>query len=156
MGIYQLKTEQIIPSTLEKVWDFISSPKNLAKITPPYMGFQITNDPVSEKMYAGQIISYKVSPLLGIKMDWVTEITQVVEHQYFVDEQRVGPYNIWHHQHIIEGVPDGVLMKDIVSYKPPFGFLGQIANELIIRKQLNEIFAYRFQAVEREFGKLVL
>lgn len=152
MGIYQLKTEQIIPSTIEKVWDFISSPKNLAKITPPYMGFQITNDPVSEKMYAGQIISYKVSPLLGIKMDWVTEITHVDENKYFVDEQRVGPYSIWHHQHMIEAVSDGVLMKDIVSYKPPFGIFGKIANELIIRRQLNEIFAYRFQAVEREFG----
>ena len=156
MGIYQLKTEQLIPSTLEKVWDFISSPKNLAKITPPYMGFEITNDPGSEIMYPGQIISYKVSPLLGIKMDWVTEITQVVVNQYFVDEQRVGPYNIWHHQHMIEAVADGILMKDIVSYKPPFGFLGQIANALIIRKQLDEIFAYRFHAVEREFGKLVL
>lgn len=152
MGIYQLKTEQIIPSTIEKVWDFISSPKNLAKITPPYMGFQITNDPVSEKMYAGQIISYKVSPLLGIKMDWVTEITHVEENKYFVDEQRVGPYSIWHHQHMIEAVAEGVLMKDIVSYKPPFGIFGKIANELIIRRQLNEIFAYRFQAVEREFG----
>jgi ligand-binding SRPBCC domain-containing protein len=153
MSIYQLKTEQTIPATLEQVWDFISSPRNLGKITPAYMGFQITNEPIADKMYAGQIIAYKVSPMLGIKMNWVTEITQVEYKKYFVDEQRVGPYSIWHHQHFIEQVDNGVKMTDIVSYKPPMWILGDIANTIFIRKQLQEIFDYRFAAVEKEFGK---
>ena len=103
-------------------------------------------------MYPGMIISYKVSPLLGIKMTWVTEITQLVEKKYFVDEQRVGPYSIWHHQHIIEPIENGVLMTDIVSYAPPLGFLGALANSLLIKNKLNEIFDYRTQAVEKRYG----
>jgi ligand-binding SRPBCC domain-containing protein len=98
------------------------------------------------------IISYKVSPLLGIKTTWVTEISQVEEKKYFVDEQRVGPYSLWHHQHIIEPIENGVLMTDIVSYSPPFGFLGAIANSLIIKNKLNEIFDYRTKAVEKRYG----
>ena len=98
------------------------------------------------------IISYKVSPLLGIKMTWVTEITHVEYQKYFVDEQRVGPYALWHHEHIIEEIDGGVLMKDIVSYKPPMGLLGSIANALFIKRQLNSIFDYRVKAVESVFG----
>lgn len=139
-------------ASLDDVWDFISSPKNLKEITPDYMGFDITTDNLPEKMYPGMIISYKVSPVLGIKTTWVTEITQVKEKQFFVDEQRVGPYALWHHQHIIEALEKGVLMKDIVSYQPPFGFLGRIANSLLIRKKLREIFQYRNEAVEKRFG----
>jgi ligand-binding SRPBCC domain-containing protein len=152
MAIYQLRTEQKIPTSIDKVWDFISSPRNLAKITPEYMGFTVTNEPIAEKMYPGQIISYKVSPVLGIPMTWVTEITQVRDREYFVDEQRVGPYAMWHHEHFIEEVNDGVMMRDIVSYAPPLGFLGQIANAVFIKRQLQQIFDYRFQAVVREFG----
>jgi ligand-binding SRPBCC domain-containing protein len=151
-AIYQLRTTQRIPSDLDTVWNFISSPRNLQKITPSHMGFKITNEPIAEKMYAGMIIAYKVSPILGIPMDWVTEITHVHEKEYFVDEQRVGPYSIWHHQHKITPISGGVLMEDIVSYKPPFGFLGSIANSLLIQGQLKSIFDYRFEAVEKEFG----
>jgi ligand-binding SRPBCC domain-containing protein len=153
MGFYQLHKTQKIPATIEQVWDFISSPANLKKITPEYMGFHITSKLLSEKMYPGMIISYKVSPVMGIKMTWVTEITQVKEKVYFVDEQRVGPYSMWHHEHKIESVEGGVLMTDIVSYKPPFGFLGSIANSILIKKQLKEIFDYRKVAMERMFGK---
>jgi len=99
------------------------------------------------------IISYKVSPVLGIKMTWVTEITQVKEKEYFVDEQRVGPYSVWHHEHKIEAIEGGVLMTDIVSYKPPFGFLGSVANSILIKKQLKEIFDFRTVAMEKMFGK---
>ena len=99
------------------------------------------------------IISYKVSPVLGIKMTWVTEITQVKEKEYFVDEQRVGPYSVWHHEHKIEAIEGGVLMTDIVSYKPPFGILGSIANSILIKKQLKEIFDFRTVAMEKMFGK---
>jgi ligand-binding SRPBCC domain-containing protein len=153
MGFYQLHKTQKIPATIEQVWDFISSPANLKKITPEYMGFNITSKMLSEKMYPGMIISYKVSPVLGIKMTWVTEITHLKEKEYFVDEQRVGPYSMWHHEHKIEAIESGVLMTDIVSYKPPFGFLGSIANSILIKKQLKEIFDYRTVAVEKMFGK---
>ncbi len=152
-AIYQLKTNQHIPASLDRVWDFISSPRNLKKITPEHMGFQITNEPIAEKMYAGMIIAYKVSPILGIPMDWVTEITQVQDKEYFVDEQRVGPYAIWHHQHRLTPIEGGVLMEDIISYKPPFGILGAIANNILIKGQLKTIFDFRFTAVEKEFGK---
>jgi ligand-binding SRPBCC domain-containing protein len=154
MGFYQLHKTQKIPATIDQVWDFISSPANLKKITPEYMGFNITSKLLSEKMYPGMIISYKVSPVLGIKMTWVTEITQVKEKEYFVDEQRVGPYSMWHHEHKIEPIEGGVLMTDIVSYQPPFGFLGSIANSILIKKQLKEIFDYRVTAVEKMFGKM--
>lgn len=155
-AIYQLRTKQEIPATIDQVWEFISSPRNLKKITPEYMGFEITNEPIADVMYAGMIISYKVKPILGIPMNWVTEITHVKDKEYFVDEQRVGPYAIWHHQHKISPIDGGVLMEDIVSYKPPFGILGDIANSLFIRNQLKAIFDFRFIAVEREFGKLNL
>ena len=153
MGFYQLHKTQKIPATIDRVWDFISSPANLKKITPEYMGFNITSKLLSDKMYPGMIISYKVSPVLGIKMTWVTEITQVKEKEYFVDEQRVGPYSVWHHEHKIEAIEGGVLMTDIVSYKPPFGFLGSIANSILIKKQLQEIFDFRTVAMEKMFGK---
>lgn len=154
MGFYQIHTTLKIPASVEQVWDFISSPKNLKKITPQSMGFNITSKLPAEKMYPGMIISYKVSPLLGIKMNWVTEITHVKEREYFVDEQRVGPYSIWHHEHKIESIDNGVLMTDIVSYKPPFGFLGSIANTILIKKQLKTIFDFRTKAIEKIFGKM--
>ncbi len=152
MAFYQFKRSQKINANIDDVWDFISSPANLKEITPDYMGFDITSDS-PEKMYPGLIISYKVSPLLGIKTTWVTEITQVVDKQFFIDEQRVGPYSLWHHQHHIEPIEGGVLMSDIVSYQPPFGVLGAIANKFIIRSKLKEIFAYRKSALEKRFGK---
>lgn len=154
MGFYQLKQSQKIPATIDKVWDFISSPANLKKITPEHMGFDITSELHSQKMYAGMIISYKVSPVLGIKMTWVTEITQVKEKEYFVDEQRIGPYAMWHHEHKIEAIEGGVLMTDIVSYQPPFGFIGAMANRLFIKNQLHRIFEFRTLALEKIFGKM--
>ena len=153
MAVYQLHTEQKIPAGIDEVWDFISSPRNLKEITPDHMGFDITSGNLQEKMYPGMIITYKVSPLLGIKMTWVTEITHVKEKSYFVDEQRVGPYSVWHHEHRIEPIEGGVLMNDIITYKPPLGFLGAIANRFIIRKQLNEIFEYRRKVLESIFGE---
>lgn len=154
MGFYQLHKEQKVPATIDQIWEFISAPANLKKITPPYMGFDITSEILSPEMYPGMIISYKVSPVLGIKMTWVTEITHVKEKEYFVDEQRIGPYTMWHHEHKIEPIEGGVLMTDIVSYQPPFGFLGSIANSVMIKKQLHEIFKYRKKALEEMFGKM--
>lgn len=152
MAFYQFYREQKINASLEEIWDFISSPKNLKLITPEYMGFDITSKNLPEKMYQGMIISYIVSPLFGIKTNWVTEITHLKELEFFVDEQRIGPYSLWHHQHHIEQIENGVLMKDIVTYQPPFGFLGAVANNLIIRKKLEEIFAFRKKAVELRYG----
>ena len=149
--MYTLEKQQFIPATLDQVWDFISSPKNLKEITPEYMGFEILSKNLPEKMYPGMIITYHVSPLLGIKMKWVTEISQVREKEYFVDEQLSGPYKIWHHQHILQEADGGVMMTDIINYKPPFGFLGNIANRLLIRKQLKEIFDYRTMRLNQRF-----
>lgn len=151
MGVYTLRASQKIPATKAEVWDFISSPKNLKEITPDYMGFEIQSN-LPEKMYPGMIIQYKVSPVLGIKMTWVTEITHVEDGKFFVDEQRVGPYSMWHHQHHIQEIEGGILMEDIIDYQPPFGILGNIANRLFIARQLDEIFAYRKKAVEERFG----
>ena len=152
MAIYQFCREQKIPAEVEAVWDFISSPGNLKHITPPYMGFDITSENLPEKVYPGMIIMYKVTPVFGIKMKWVTEITHVVDKQYFVDEQRVGPYKIWHHQHRIHPVEDGVLMTDLVTYKPPLGFIGGLANRVLIKKKLDEIFEFRRKKFIQIFG----
>ncbi len=151
MAFYQFKFTQHINASLDDVWAFISDPANLKEITPPTLGFEVTSDDKCEKMYAGMIITYFVRPLLGIKMRWVTEITQVKDKEYFVDEQRLGPYTMWHHQHHLTPVADGVLMEDIVSYIPPFGFIGAIANKLIIRSKLEEIFEYRRKIIEDRF-----
>lgn len=151
MGFYQFKRTQHFDNSIDELWNFISNPQNLKRITPDYMGFDVTSENLGDKMYEGMIISYKVSPLLGIKTTWVTEITHVKDKHYFVDEQRVGPYKIWHHQHFLESTPEGTMMKDIVSYQPPFGFLGSIANNLIIKKKLEEIFAYRTKVLKELF-----
>jgi ligand-binding SRPBCC domain-containing protein len=147
LKIYTLKKEQFLPITLEKAWDFFSSPVNLKKITPDYMGFQITSDLGDGKMYPGQIITYVVTPVLGIPISWATEITHVVDKKYFVDEQRFGPYSFWHHQHWFEAVEGGVKMVDIVNYALPLGFLGRMANTFFVKAKLNEIFGYREKVV---------
>jgi ligand-binding SRPBCC domain-containing protein len=153
MGVYTLKTKQIVKTSLDEAWDFFSSPANLKVITPPNMGFDIITEEVAKKMYEGQIIAYKVKPVLGIPMTWVTEITHVKDHLFFVDEQRKGPYVMWHHEHHFKEVDGGVEMNDIISYIPPFGFLGSIANQLFIKNQLKTIFDFRFQKVETLFNK---
>lgn len=151
-GIYTLTVMQQLPIGLSEAWDFFSSPKNLEKITPEHMGFKITSGE-PESMYPGQIITYKVAPLPGIKASWVTEITHVEKGKFFVDEQRFGPYSMWHHEHHFVENEKGVLMTDKVSYKIPFGFLGHIAQWLFVRRQLRGIFEYRIKVLEEKFGK---
>jgi len=153
MGIYRIYEEIWLPASLSEVWNFISRPENLKEITPPYMGFHITSPDLPPVMYAGMIISYRVSPIAGIPMTWVTEITHVEPESYFVDEQRAGPYSIWHHEHFVEASEGGVKMTDIVTYKLPMGFLGRLAHRLMIRRQLKEIFRFRRQKLEQLFGK---
>lgn len=150
-GIYTLEVSQFLGISLTEAWDFFSSPGNLSKITPEHMGFQITSG-VPPKMYPGQIITYKVAPFLGFKTNWVTEITHVAEGRFFVDEQRLGPYRMWHHEHHFEVKDDGVLMTDRVSYKLPFGFLGRIAHAIFVKNQLKQIFEYRETYLSKLFN----
>lgn len=150
--MFQFYTRQMISAPIEEVWEFISKPQNLNKITPEKMDFRITSRELPEKMYPGMMISYKVRPVAGIRMRWITEITHVKEGHYFVDEQRAGPYKIWHHEHHIRSIGEQVEMTDLVSYLPPFGIFGKIANSFFIRNQLEAIFEYRKEALDRIFG----
>lgn len=151
--VYSLQTIQKIPISLAEAWEFFSKPSNLKEITPAKLDFEIISKYHGEKMYPGQIIEYTVKPILGIPLYWMTEITHVQDQQYFVDEQRFGPYSLWHHQHHFKEIPGGVEMTDIVHYKIPLWILGDIANTLMVTAQLREIFDHRFAAVEKRFGK---
>lgn len=153
MAVYSIQTVQRMPVSLAQAWDFFSSPANLQIITPPYMGFRTISKYHGDKMYPGQIIEYRVKPLLGIPLYWMTEITHVVDQRFFVDEQRKGPYHLWHHQHHFVEIPGGVEMTDIVHYQLPLGWLGNMAQALFVKKQLRTIFDYRYSKVEEIFGK---
>lgn len=141
---------QFVPASLDLVWDFFSSPSNLSKITPPEMGFIITS-PKQAEMYPGMFITYKVSPALGIKLNWITEITQINEKVFFIDEQRKGPYSIWHHEHHFREVDGGVEMHDILYYSIPFGFLCSIADMVFVRNKVRRIFEYREKRILEMF-----
>ena len=151
MKIYTLQTKQNLPISLQEAWDFLSDPNNLKTITPDYMGFEILSG-ADRKMYAGQIIQYIVTPIAGIKTKWVTEITHTIDKEYFVDEQRFGPYALWHHKHFIKEIPGGVEMEDIIDYKVPFGILGQLVHPFLVKPKLKEIFEYREQKLIELFG----
>ena len=150
--VYSFKTVQQIPADMDTVWNFFSNPENLKDITPPSLGFTVISKYHGPVMYAGQIIEYQVKPLLGIPLYWMTEITQVSHHAYFIDEQRFGPYSLWHHQHHFKTIEGGVEMTDIVHYKIPFWILGDFARWLFVKKQLAGIFSTRYQVVEKLFG----
>jgi ligand-binding SRPBCC domain-containing protein len=143
MSFRKLEVQQWLPTDITTAWDFFSSPYNLNRITPPDMSFEILSDVEDKKMYAGMLIAYRVRPLLNIPMSWLTEITQVSDRKYFVDEQRVGPYAMWHHEHHFEEKDGGVLMTDILHYRVPFGFLGVLADRLLVYRRVNEIFNFR-------------
>ena len=153
MKIYRLESKQNLPISKEKAWEFLSSPSNLKTITPEYMSFDILSG-ADRPMFAGQIIQYIVTPVLGIKTKWVTEITHVIEGEYFVDEQRFGPYALWHHKHFIKEIPGGVEMEDIIDYKVPMGILGQLVHPFIVKPKLNEIFEYRRKKLIELFGEI--
>ncbi|UEG50607.1 SRPBCC family protein [Ferruginibacter lapsinanis] len=150
--VYSIKTIQKIPISLDTAWDFFSSPDNLKKITPDNLGFEIISKHHGDKMYAGQIIEYTVRPVLGIPLYWMTEITQVDDKKFFIDEQRYGPYSLWHHQHHFKAIEGGVEMMDIVHYKLPLWFIGDIGNAILVKHQLKNIFDFRYKKVEELFG----
>ena len=153
MKLYQLHSTQTLPIIQDEAWAFLSNPENLKVITPDHIGFHILNG-ADRDMFPGQIIQYTVVPFAGITTKWVTEITHVKEGEYFVDEQRFGPYALWHHKHFIRPVPGGVEMEDIIDYKLPFGILGQIVHPILVKKQLEKIFAYREMKLEEIFGHM--
>lgn len=150
--VYTLRTVQEIPLSLDAAWDFFSDPANLSTITPGNMGFRILSGHPAERLYAGQVIEYKISPVLNIPMYWMTEISQVADKKYFIDDQRFGPYRLWHHQHHFKAISGGVEMTDIVHYKLPLWFLGDIAHALFVKRQLKKIFDYRFKKIAELFG----
>lgn len=149
--VYKLHRVQLLPISLDEAWRFFSNPKNLQVITPAFMKFKIT-DSHGDKMYAGQLIEYRVRPLLGIPLYWMTEITHVKDKEYFVDEQRYGPYSFWHHQHHFKEVENGVEMTDLLHYKIPYYFLGDIANRLLVQKKVAGIFDYREKKIKEMYG----
>ena len=152
MKIYQKKTSQKLPILIKEAWNFFSDPKNLKIITPDYMGFDII-DGDDKKIFPGQIIKYKVTPLFGIQLKWVTEITHVLNERYFVDEQRFGPYALWHHKHFIKEIEGGIVMEDVIDYKLPFGILGQIVHSTFVKPKIDEIFNYRYNKLIELFGE---
>jgi ligand-binding SRPBCC domain-containing protein len=150
--IRQLQREQFVPADAARVWDFFATPLNLNELTPPHLKFRIVGEP-PRAMHAGQIIEYRISPLPGIWLRWVTEITRVEPGACFVDEQRAGPYKAWHHEHSFRPVPGGVHMTDCVTYDVGWGPFGWVAEKPWVRHQLKRIFDYRFRRVAELFGR---
>lgn len=155
MKIYTLRREQRLPIPITEAWEFFSNPANLAAITPPEMGFRVTSQLPAE-MYAGMIVTYRVSPLAGMPVTWVTEITHAEAPRRFVDEQRFGPYRFWHHQHEFREIPGGTEMRDFIHYALPraAGPLGWLVNRWIVARQLAAIFGYRQRVLEERFGRM--
>jgi len=152
--VRKIERSQTIPVNLERAWDFFSSPLNLRQITPPELDFVVVSQ-VPEKIYPGLMIEYRVRPLFGLRMPWLTEITQVRAPHYFVDEQRLGPYRLWHHEHFFESTSDGsgTIVRDLVHYIIPFSPLSELAHPLLVAPQLKKIFDYRARRLEQFFGK---
>jgi ligand-binding SRPBCC domain-containing protein len=147
----KLVQKQVLPISLDEAWDFFATPKNLNEVTPGDLVFEITSD-LPDTMYEGLIITYRIKPMLNIPVNWCTEITHIKERQFFVDEQRKGPYNIWHHEHHFEEVPEGVLMTDILHYDIGLSVFGWLAGKLFVHNKVREIFEYRFKVLETYFN----
>ena len=149
--VHRLISIQNLPLSLEETWKFFSNPHNLLTITPAFLNLKVTNEMFGNEAYAGQIITYLVKPIAGIGVSWVTEITHVEKEKMFVDEQRKGPYKLWHHQHHFKTIEEGTEMRDIVHYRLPFGVAGEIAHP-IVKKKLLEIFQFSFKKTNELFG----
>lgn len=149
--MYTLNKKQKLPVSLQEAWDFIANPKNLATITPPNMGFKTLSGD-ERQMFAGQIIHYTITPLFGLKLEWITEITHIADKSFFVDEQRYGPYKFWHHKHFLKEIKGGVEMEDILHYKLPMGILGKMMHPFLVKPKLEQIFEYRQKKLTELFG----
>ena len=152
VAVYTIRRTQIIRASLGECWDFFSNPKNLEKITPPWLGFEVKSD-LPASIYPGLMIEYRVAPILRIRLSWLTEIVHVDAPNHFVDEQRLGPYKVWHHEHLFRELPGGeVEVRDLVHYVPPLGLFAPLVNVIAVRPQLERIFAFRTEAVARIFA----
>jgi ligand-binding SRPBCC domain-containing protein len=152
MTITTLYTKLLLPIPIETAWGFFSNPNNLQFITPPKLSLKILEEKhLPKEIYAGLLIHYYVTILGSVKADWLTEITHVIPRKLFVDEQRFGPYAFWHHRHLFHSIPEGTVMEDIVTYKPPCGILGNLFLSTYIKKQLHSIFVYRTQKIQELF-----
>ncbi len=147
--IHTLERTQFIPALIDQVWAYFSAPENLNALTPPEMHFEILGAP--PPMYQGQLIAYRIRVAPGVRVGWLTEIRHVRDRSFFVDEQRVGPYRLWYHEHHFFPVEGGVQMIDRVTYALPFGPLGDLVHALWVRRTLRRIFDYRRVAVARLF-----
>ena len=153
MGYYQKKSEQIIKTDINTLWNFISDPSNLKKITPTNLGFKMVNSS-HNVLTEGMVIGYKITPVLNINTKWVTEISHVKHKEVFVDQQIYGPYKLWHHQHIFKVIDEqSVSMIDIITYALPFGIIGDIVNYLFVQNKIKKIFDYRTIALNKIFNK---
>ncbi len=148
----RLKQEQFLPISLDEAWNFFATPRNLNEVTPDDMVFEITSE-LPDTMYEGMIITYRIKPMLNIPLNWVTEITHVREKEYFVDEQRKGPYHIWHHEHHFKAVRGGVVMTDLLHYDIGMSIFGWMAGALLVHKKVKAIFDYRYKKLEEYFSQ---
>jgi ligand-binding SRPBCC domain-containing protein len=151
--LFRIQRKQGLPIDIRTAWEFFLDCRNLSKITPDSLDFRFVGD-APESMYEGMIITYRIRPVLGIPVTWVTEITHVNEPSLFVDEQRFGPFRFWHHKHLFRAIEGGVEMEDIVDYAMPLGPLGSIPHALLVRKKLTGIFDYRERTLIRLFGEI--
>lgn len=150
--IHQIKNIQKIPIGIEEAWKFFSNPQNLLAITPAALNLKLTSELFGNEVYAGQVMTYSVKPIFGISLSWVTEITHVELLKFFVDEQRKGPYKLWHHQHHFKTIDGGVEITDLVHYRLPLGIFGNIGHSLTVKNKLKEIFTYRYFKINEIFG----
>ena len=148
----ELRREQVIPADIDRVWAFFATPRNLDELTPPDLKFRIVSA-VPAEMHAGLLIEYRISPLPGVWLRWLTEIRHIRTGRYFVDEQRIGPYRLWYHEHHFEPVPGGTKMTDRVNYVVGWGPAGWLAEKLCARRQLEHIFDFRARKVAEIFGR---
>ncbi len=150
--MHRLKQEQFLPISLDEAWNFFATPKNLNEVTPEDMVFEITSE-LPDKMYEGLMITYRIKPMLNIALNWCTEITHIKEKEFFVDDQRKGPYAIWHHEHHFKAVEGGVLMTDLLHYDIGKSIFGWMAGKLFVHQKVEHIFEYRYKTLERYFSK---
>jgi len=151
MALYRFEHTQIIPLTLEDSWRFFTNPRNLSELTPAAMNFRHRFEPDAERVYPGMILAYSLTPMAGIPVNWVTEITHVEPLVRFIDEQKSGPFSMWHHIHEFSEVPEGTKIHDTLYYSLPFSFLGQFAHSLFVKNQIENIFRYRSKRMKEIF-----
>jgi ligand-binding SRPBCC domain-containing protein len=152
MKLYALERSQVIRASLADVWQFFSDPHNLARLTPPELNLVVPAE-TPHCIHPGMIITYPVRAIADIQWNWVTEITQVIDNQLFVDEQRFGPYRFWHHQHHFHETGEGIEVRDLVHYSLPLGPLGRLVHAMVVEARLSEIFDYRLDAIRAAFGQ---